>query len=302
MSAAEPTPGVGLEGVTPGPGSGESIPGDQVDASQITPSTGDQGSQDYLGRIRAGGDFAAEEVRKHQSRADKMEAEVRKLSQSTGEDSEAIRSLLSQGLTPEMIAAAVTNYFALRSHPNLQDKVLGLERTGMIPDGNSQNASEIEDEYLTDEQREIRELRTELKRVREETAGLTQSTGSAALQNHLERFAQENFLKPDEFEKVKQGMGSQARQWGNNEQGLALLRSLQNPTAYDTVEAVAWKFVPKEVRFQLGERKRLHDQKRVDGFRTDVPSGLSTTGKEPPAEVKGALNALRYAKANPDKI
>lgn len=280
---------------------GDAIPGSGAAESQTAPGTGDASSQDYLGRIRADADFAVREVTSHQSRADKMEAEVRRLTAETGGNAAPIRELLAQGVEPSTVRAVFDNYLALRNNPQTQELIVGFEQTGAVPDRSS-TASVDDDEYLSEEQKEIRQLKSELQQVRMEQSGLTASTGTAALQNHLERFAKEHFLRPEEFESVKQAMTGQVKQWGTNEQGLGLLRSMQNPSAYDTVEALAWKFVPKEVRFQLGDRKRLHDREKVGGYRTDSPSDMSTTGKELPAEVTGALNALEFAKANPDKI
>ena len=231
-----------------------------------------------------------------------MEAENRRLVESTGGESGPIRELLAQGIAPDTVKAVFDNYLRLRSDPQTQEMVLGFENTGTITGRPNANPSTDDDEYLTDEQKEIRQLRSEVHTLRNDQAGLTQSTGTAALQGHLERFAKENFLQPEEFDAVRKGMAPQVTQWGTNDPGRKLLRDLQTPEAYDTVEAVAWKFVPKDVRFQLGDRKRLHDRNKVEGFRTDSPVDTSTTGRELPAEVTGALNALEYAMANPDKI
>jgi hypothetical protein len=231
-----------------------------------------------------------------------MEAEVRRLSEAPGGANGPIGNLVAQGIAPETIKMVFDNYVALRGHPQTQDVVLAYEQTGTVPDRSNPSTSGQEEEYLSDEQKEIRELRKELQSMRQAQVGLTQSTGTAALRQHLERFSRENFLQPEEFEALKTGMTGQIQQWGSNEQGLGLLRNLQDPSSYDTVEAIAWKFVPKDVRFQLGDRKRLRDQEKLEGFRTDVPPETSTTGKELPAEVKGSLEALQYARANPDKI
>jgi hypothetical protein len=302
MSMATDAPG-GVTGAdaTQTTDGGDSIATTDAAASTATPGAGDASSQDYLGRIRADGDFAASEVTKHQSRADRMEAENRRLTDRGG-DAGPIQDLLSQGVKPETVKAVFDNYLRLRGDPQTQEMILGFEQTGQITGQSNAGQTTDDDEYLTDEQKEIRELRSHVQRLETEQAGITTSTGTAALQQHLERFAKENFLKPDEFDQVKKGMAPQVAQWGTDNSGRKLLRDLQNPAAYDTVEAVAWKFVPKDVRFQLGDRKRLQDRERVEGFRTDSPTDTSTTGKELPAEVKGALNALQFAKANPDKI
>jgi hypothetical protein len=303
MSAATDTPaGVAGGDATQTTDGGDAIASSTADASAGTPSAGDASSQDYLGRIRADADFAVREVTGHQSRADKMEAEVRRLTEATGGDSGPIREILAQGIAPETVKVVFDNYLALRNNPQSQEMILGFEQTGALPERSQSSTSVDEEEYLSDEQKEIRQLRSELQALKQDQTGLTQSTGTAALQGHLERFAKENFLRPEEFETLKQGMAGQVKQWGTNDQGLGLLRSLQSPGSYETVDAVAWKFIPKDVRFQLGERKRLHDREKVEGFRTDSPVDTSTTGQELPAEVKGTLNALQYAKANPDKI
>jgi hypothetical protein len=302
MSMATDAPeGVTGADATQTPGGGDSIAGTDADASTATPGAGDVSSQDYLGQIRVGGDFAVQEVRQHQSRADKMEAENRRLVEFAGGANGPIGELVTQGLEPATIKTVVDNYLRMRNDPQSQDMILGFEQTGTMPNRSSA-APDDADEYLSDEQKEIRELRTTVQRLEHGQAGLTQSTGTAALQAHLERFASANFLNLEEMDVVKKGMDKQVRQWSSNEPGLKLLRDIQTPEAYDTVDAVAWKFVPQAVRFELGDRKRLHDRRRVEGYRTDSPPDTTTTGTEPPATVTGALNAIRFAKANPGKI
>ena len=110
---------------------GDSIATTDAAASSAAPSAGDASSQDYLGRIRADADFAVDEVRKNQSRADRMEAENRRLNESTGGESGPIRELLAQGFAPETVKAVFDNYLRLRNDPQSQEMILGLYHTGL---------------------------------------------------------------------------------------------------------------------------------------------------------------------------
>ena len=280
---------------------GDPIAQPAADASTAAPDAGDASSQDYKGRIRAGGDFAVQEALGHQSRADRMEAENRRLTAESG--GAEIAELRAQGLKPATIKAVVDNYIRLRSDPQTQEMILGFEETGQIGSAASKPTSVDDDEYLSDEEKKIRDLTATVKRLEQGQAGLTQSTGTAALQGHLERFATEHFLKPEEFDRIKKQMEPQIQQWGTpgNDAGLKLLRDLQSPNAYDTVQALALKFVPKDILFQLGDRKRLHDRNKLEGFRTDGPVDTSTTGQELPADTTkmSALQALNAAQADP---
>jgi hypothetical protein len=302
MSAATTDPAAGAAaggGTEPGAG-GTPIEPQVADSSSSASGQAGQGSQDYLGRIRDGGDFAASEVTKHQSRADKAEAENRRFVETLGGENGQLQQLLSQ-VDAETIVTAVNNYAAIRQHDKFGRVVQEYETTGQIPSSGTYPVEE-EDEYLSPEQREIRDLKIELNKTRTQINGITTSTGTAALQGHLETFAKEHFLSAEEFETVKRAIEPQIKQWGTNDAGRSALQRLQTPDGYSTVKALGLQNLPESVIFELGDRKRLRERERLERHRTDGPSESSTTGREAPPEVKGALAALKYAKANPDRI
>ena len=198
------------------------------------------------------------------------------------------------------LAKYLEQYNGLISNEQMKTVITSFQATGQVPGGRPTSLGEDEgEEYQTPDEKRFKTLESRNAMLEGRLNALTSSSGTAALQGHLERFAKEYYLTDAEFAEAKTGLESQARQWGTNDQGRQLLQSLQDPNQYSTVEALALKHVPKTALFEMGERKRLHDRKQVEGFTTDGPPDSSTTGQEPPPEFKDALSALKAARADP---
>jgi hypothetical protein len=271
--------------------------------TQASGDSGPSGSVGYLEKARQDPDWAISELRKHQGRADRAESENRELLKDLGgSDGEVLQWVKAAG--HQTVAKAIGTYAALRQNEHLGPVFAQYETTGELPSrapGNS-GGDAVEEEYLTQEEKRINALEAKNQALEGRLNALTQSSGTAALQGHLEKVAQDYHLTPEEFAKVKTGLSSQVKQWGVTEPGRQLLQQLQDPDSYDSVEAVALKYIPKQALRELGRREELREQQRLQGFETDGPSKSATTGTEPPPEIKTAQDAIKFARSNPDKL
>jgi hypothetical protein len=250
--------------------------------------------------VRSDSEFAAAEVRKHQGRADRAETQHRELLTVLGGEGSRLIQYAKQ-VGGDGLATYLEQYNGLISNDQMKAIITNYQATGQVY-GSGPEVGDVSEEYMTPDEKRLKTLEERNAHLEGRLNALTSSSVTAAWQGHLEGVAKEYYLTDAEFGEVKAGLEGQARQWGTNEQGRQLLQSLQDPNSYTTVEALALKHVPKEVLFAMGERKRLHDRKQVEGFATDGPPDSSTTGQEPPPEFKDALSALKAAKADPSLL
>lgn len=309
MGVTSQTVGVPLSasGEIPAPGTGSGAGTETGSAGSA--SGGESGtSSGYLEQVGAGGDFAKAEVRKHQSRADTLQAEKQKIvSRLGGEEGSLMKLLDLPGMSAETVALAVTNYAALRNDPKLQPALLEFERTGQLPPGlvaRGSNGAETpgsEDEWFDENDPMARELQTvkaELAQAKSSLSGLALNSGKQALQGHLEKFRQEFRLTEEEYGKARDVLATQTRTMNE-----AAIDRLQSPDGYDTVEALAFSAVKKAYPNFLDEyptRKRFRRRQAVGDLETDGPSGASTTGEElEPLDLKraSALDVLLHNRA-----
>jgi hypothetical protein len=294
MTAPTAVPGGGAD---PGAGAGT---GSQP-AGGAGGETGQQAGSDYLGRVRGDPDFAVSELRKHQSRADQVEGQLRTLRSRVGEN---LEQLVGQA-GGDAVATAVSHYLTLKSDPRYAQALQALETTGRLPVAGGRDPSggqDPEEEYLSPEQREIRELKAQLNSVSAQQGDLILGVGQQALQAHLDRFAADNPLNPGEVEAMKKSVIGEIQRWaGQGELGRKAIANLQNPGSYETVRRLLLGALPQETLDDLGNRKARRRQQRLEGMATDDPSPNSSLNEPPPPGLKTTLDVLRYYQAHPEK-
>lgn len=293
-----PAPSTGAGAGTGQGQGGDAIPTNGSGQAANADGGSGHGSNDYLSRITQGGDFAVNEVRSHQSRADKVQAAYDKLVSSIGGEDHALVQA-AQNYGADTLYQAVTGYVQMKNHPTGAQLAREFETTGTISAAAASASASTtdpgnDDEWLSEEQKEIRSLREELTEIKSATNGLTLSAGTTALKGHLERLKGELYLTDQEFGQVAEKVESQLRDWSGSDAGRNALRNLQQPGSYTSVKSLVMPLLPEDTLFQLGERKRQHDRNRVSGFETDGPSGAQTTGMEEPPEFKSALEAMKW--------
>ena len=291
MSAAVEQPGTATQ-----PGATPPEAGSGASASS---ETGASAPSDYKQRVGAGGEFAVTEVTKHQGRADRAEAANRELIGKLGGENSSLLQLVNK-YGVDQVMGTLNEYGRITSDPRIAQAIEAIE-TGGQP-ATATNTAPDDDEYLTDEQREIRELRAELKAATSQLSELTVNTGGAALQGHLESVFGDLNLTQEEIGSIEQSFKQQVSEWSKTDQGRAVLRGLQKSTAKADVRALVLKLLPDDTLFGLGERRRLREQNRLRDFETDGPSGFEANEADDMPEVKGIHAAFEAARANPGAL
>jgi hypothetical protein len=254
---------------------------------------------DYLGRIRAGGDFATSEVTKHQSRADQAEANYRKAQEWLG-SLEQYREQFSG----EDIVNHLTNYNKILTDPRLRQVVDGFLQNGSVAlPGSATSGEADEDEFLTDEQREIRELKAHIAQMDSRVATQESGAGAQALQRHLESFFAQWPVAPEVAERVRAKLTKDVTQWARQgEAGRKALELLQGANGAAQISAMALPVLTDDEQVQAVTERNLRKQRGLGSLSTDGPSPAgASSGTEPPPVFKSSLEALQYARANPEK-
>lgn len=308
MADDDAIPGVGTE---PGAGTeGEGAPGPAAGARAASPS----GSpDDYEAKIRSDPEFALKEVKNQQSGRTRAEARLRSIVERIGGEGSQLWGLLhADGVTGEALAKYVQRYAALSQNPQAAAALQRFEQTGQFSLGGNGNGSADAGEDDLDDfdpmAKRIKSLEAQLQELRQGHQGLTLSSGKAALQSHLQKLRGELALDDEGFSKVNEWLNGYIRNLDpQNPTTESLMRQMQDPNGYKTLRTLALGHIAEnapELLDGLGERKRLRDRQSVARYRTDVPSGGATTGREPPAELlkMGAEEVIQFYIDHPEFV
>lgn len=272
----------------------------------------DPNRRDYIARLKSEPDFAVEEYRKVQSRATKIAEELNGLRGKLG----SLTGLLDQGISGDVVAAAVEEYKALASDPQIQQALQHYRQTGELrlspsPASQQQSASEstaVEDEYLTDTERalrsEVTELREQLSNIQNSLTEHTRNTGVSALTQHLQDAFTRYGLDGDRATQARDALLKQVESWqAQGEVGRRALADLQHPTkGKETVELMLSKTLGMDGLLEIAREKVLREGNTRAGMATDVPSAFGTTGDEPAPEHKSIADAIKAARARPEVL
>ena len=286
MSAADPTGAAGGTAGTAGPGQG-SQPGQ---ADEGAGSQGSPGSSDYLGQLRAGGDFAVREATAQQSRADKAEAKLTEQQTWFGQ----LDAWRTQGVSGDVIAQHLGRWTKISNDPALMKTIEAWESTGRLP-----GSSDLDDGEDLDEPDEGTRRRDE--RITANEGEVNRMAGIIAqdqVQKHTLSFFNEFAFGPDDQKAILDKLSAQVQTWTATPTGRQSIQALSGPGGEDTIRALALAAMPSKKIAEAAKAADLRVQEKVRGLATDGPSGLATTGEEPPPEFKGAnaaLDAFRWA-------
>jgi hypothetical protein len=186
----------------------------------------------------------------------------------------------------------LTRYAALRDHPAFKTAILEFERTGMLPA--SLNAASADEEYLSPEQKEIRELRNEIASLRGQQAQVTQQTAKQTMKDHLGRFFSEwSDLEEGDRQQISDGLTRAFEDFAKTPNGQQILTSPR----YETIRTIALQQLSDAQIVEAGKRRHLRELRLQKGAATDEPSSVRTTGRERRNDLAiSALEALQEAK------
>lgn len=278
-------------------GTGAAASGSGAGSAAGASGSQDSGSGDYLDRVRSGGEFAAQEVRSHQSRADKAEAKLNSM--------EWIGSLEEQRgtLTGDDILSHLSDYNNLLQDPGMKAAIERF-RSGGSSTGTPPASDDTDDEYLTDEQRELKQLRTELGEVKSRVGRTELTDGLQSLKTHMEEIRKKYHLPAEAFTKGSQATAKQIMAWRSmGKTGEKAIDSLSTPSGQAVVEGI---FLPAIGPEGLLQAQQNRDRRRSEGLSELETDGLpehASSGREPPPEFKGpnaAIDAAEWARKNPD--
>lgn len=273
----------------------------QQTAADSRPS-GDSQSRDTLGRIREGGDFAVEQYRTTQSRADKAETELQKINEWLG----GLKSYREQNLQGDQLVPYLRAAEVMLSNEDTRQMLNAIVQTGKLPEAPRPTGNGADgDDLLDPEQKQIRELQTQLAALQNRLGQSEFAAGQDKLTQHLERVEKElGDGVPDAIrQKLRQGVAEQVRTWQQlGDAGQRAIATLHDPDkGFDTVKALALgRLSMQELQEVFGARENRH-REGLAGLATDVPGGTVSTGTEPPPHFDSASEAMVWAYRNPEK-
>ena len=242
-------------------------------------------------------------LREFQSRADRAEAKLSKYGSLTPE-------MLEQMGNPDQLIARsnVVDHLlrddagrqiltAIQNGQSIQSAVQGQTATG----------SEMEEEYLSDDQRRIQALEQKIRLIERGQGETTILQAQSQLTNTVGDLLENRFsgLTEERKKQLLDGAMSSIKNYENQgELGRQALTRLMSPEARSVVEGILKGQLTDDDMDVLAESRRRRKQGNLGALRTDSPSGTLSLSDEPPPDflkgssslAEGALKALQYAK------
>lgn len=258
---------------------------------------------DYLARARQNPEWAVEQIRSHQSRADKN-AEAEKKYQ------ELVRRLgpaqaLIDTYGGDVVATATNNYAALRQAEGLAESILEFEKTGQLPQRRNGSAQtmEQEEEYLTPEEHQIRELRQEVENLKSGLTGQAFTTGKATLERHMQEVLSEFQFAPEKEQQLRENVVATFERWrGAGEPGKQALNGILGPGGAQTIRGIMLGNLSAKDIAEAAQGAALRKQQKLGRLATDGPGGIASSGRETRnlSEFDDLMDLARSVRADPD--
>jgi hypothetical protein len=220
---------------------------------------------------------------KEAARATAAEEQLEKLGRYRGDD-------------PSLIVSSLDEYLTWKTNPDVQK---AIEK--VISGGNASPEGDGTEEFLTDEQKEIRELRQENAQIKQRLAGTELSFGQQALTGHIEKMSRDYSFTPELHAKaqevMKQYMEGCTR---TGDRGAAAIQNIMQPGGYDAVKAVVLSKIEPKALLDAQQNRDRRKQEGLAGLATDGLPGQASTGREPPPKFASAIDAARWSEQNPE--
>ncbi len=298
MTAANPNPG---EGTTPGAASTVdpgADPASTVTPGTATPVPGTSGaptSGDYDARIRAGGDFASQEVKAHQSGRDQAEATNRKNADWMG-DLEQYKGQLSGS----DITRHLGDYNRALTDPDVGKALRAFLDNGKVPTSET-SPEETTPEFETDDEKKIREQGVQISELSSRISQQESGSGTQALKQHVETFFENYPSSPEVVARVKKQLTEQVRHWSTQgDAGRTAMQNLMTPNGATTINSIALGLLSLAEQEQAIKERGLRREHGLGALSTGVPSTVPGSGNEPPPIFENGEDAIKWARAHPE--
>lgn len=288
MSATVPDPA----GQAPAdPDSGDPGSDSQASTAPETPSGG--GRDSLIAQVRGGGDFAESQFKQLQSRADRAEAQLRKVEPLAQE----LREWVEGGASPRDIAAAVRQYVSLSQDPEIV-RILQARQNGGGAEG------EDDSEYQTPEEKKIAALEQQVQKLSEQLSGVAFDTGSRGFDENLAKVFDDFPFDSATRDRIDANMREHIKKLREQPGGDQTIRALAGEQGLKTVKALVFQDLSAEDIAGALSNRASRKKQSLRALATDVPSS-GAGADEPTPDFDGpdaALKALLYARENPDRI
>ena len=273
-------------------------PGQTTDAQAAqTTDAGQQVDKGNFGeRFRADPEWAMEQFKQQQSRADSASAKLEKLAslQSAAE----LVSPGDLGAGAQRLLALMDVGYRIEQDPSMKALVEKWQTTGQAPQANP----DAGDAY-TDPDEEIRTLKQTIQQLEGRVNGMGGEVLNQQVRSSLDAYFQKDeigrLLNADERGKVIDSIQSQVGAWQRDPNARGTLQGFNEKTV--DLLATNWIKGQEGKLRELATRMRDESTQRRRAFSTDSPGGLAAEEVEmDPSQFSGptvALDAFRAAKA-----
>ncbi len=269
-----------------------------------TPTEATPSGDDYRVKVMAGGEFAWEQNKVHQAKADRLSTEMQALKA----QKEGLGEYAS--VDTKLIAGHMDNYVAFVQTPQgrevmrqiAEDKASGGEGKFTMPSAETKTTDD--DEYLTDEQKEIRELRSEIADVRTGQGSLSVQAGQQAMTGHFTSIAAKMTLTDEQKSKAAAGLKQEIQSWGGQGAvGAQAIKNLSTAAGKDVIETLVIKHLGGWEGLKDNAKSAvLRDKDFLSGITTDSPSSALTGATEAPDIVQDTVAYLEMIERDPSLL
>lgn len=247
-----------------------SVPSDGTPAAQPVQDT----KGDFEQRVKTDPEFALAQVKEAQRRLTQYQTKF-------GKDVEQVVDAVGG---KDALMGHLRRLNTIVSNPAMRQLVEEFERTGTLPTRAAVNqanntATADADDYEEPWTRDLRQSQQEVASLRAELNSLRGERGVEKVRGLLQEFETSMGLTPEESADLREKLIEHANHWGQNEQGLQVLKSMDKPT----FRSLALGKLSDETIEAAALRRAEARRNQRSAAATDSPSGVRTQARPEPA-------------------
>jgi hypothetical protein len=211
------------------------------------------------------------------------------------------------GEDPANIVAALEEYVGWKSNDDIQAAINRVNNGGSASPAGNDN-----DEFLTDEEKQIQELKAQVSQLEGRLGGTEVSLGQQALTGHIEKVARDLHFTQPLFEASRDSMKKTLDEWGRTatrkdaagEAARKAIRDIQGPGGLKMVKSLMLADIDSDALLDAQQNRDRRKQGALSELTTDGRPGQASTGREDPPDfsksANAAIDAANWAERNPD--
>lgn len=200
------------------------VAADATTGQGADPESGVQSAQvpepdEFTAKVRAGGDFAEQQVKAAQRELSRMKGKLG-----------AVEPLVDAVGGTEPLMGHLRRLNTLVSNPKMREAIEHFEKTGELPAGLKTNGAETTEVFKEPWDDAVEPVKSELSTVKAELAQLRGERGVEKVRGYFQEFRNEFPLPDEDFKSLVTAMTEQSKQWATTEQGRAALAGMNAET------------------------------------------------------------------------